>query len=242
MNDVLEARGRIASPVEVSSLAHASPFSYIFYELSYLFSMTAMTLGFSLRTLGKNNIPRTGPAILYANHQSYLDPMLVGLSSRRHLCFLARKTLFRNRFFAGLIRNLNAVPIDQEGVGRQGIQTVLDQLRLGQAVVVFPEGERTEDGVMHPLKPGLHLLIKKSAAPLLPVGIAGAFDAWPRFRRFPMPSPLFLPKGKRALAVCVGKPLDGGRFAALPRQQAMDELFIELSKVQRQAEKLRGMT
>lgn len=237
MNDALKI-----TPALTPSLAHASIGSYLFYEATYAFSMTAMTLGFSLRTLGKNNIPRTGPVILYANHQSYLDPMLVGLASRRHLCFLARKTLFKNSFFAKLISNLNAVPIDQEGVGRQGIQTILDQLKLDQAVVVFPEGERTADGIMHPLKPGLHLLIKKSLAPLVPVGIAGAFDAWPRFRRFPVPAPLFLPKGKRALAVCVGKPLDGRRFAEMPRQQALDELFAKLKTVQERAERLRTET
>jgi 1-acyl-sn-glycerol-3-phosphate acyltransferase len=239
MNDPGKTTAVTAGQTGPSSLPEASLFSYLFYDAAYLFSMTAMTLGFSLRTQGRNNIPRTGPAILFANHQSYLDPILVGLSTRRHLCFLARKTLFGNRFFTWLIRTLNAVPIDQEGVGREGIQTILDQLRLGQAVVVFPEGERTEDGVTHALKPGLHLLIKKSAAPLVPVGVAGAFEAWPRFRRFPMPAPLFLPPGRGTLAVSVGKPLDSRRFAELPRQQALDDLLAELQKVQQQAERLR---
>jgi 1-acyl-sn-glycerol-3-phosphate acyltransferase len=239
MNDAGKTRAVTAGETRPSSLPDASLFSYLFYDAAYLFAMSAMTLGFSLRTQGRNNIPRTGPAILFANHQSYLDPILVGLSTRRHLCFLARKTLFCNRVFTWLIRTLNAVPIDQEGVGRQGIQAILDQLRLGQAVAVFPEGERTPDGVTHALKPGLHLLIKRSAAPLVPVGVAGAFDAWPRFRRFPIPAPLFLPPGNRAVAVCVGKPLDCRRFKQMPRQQALDELFAELQKVQQQAEKLR---
>jgi 1-acyl-sn-glycerol-3-phosphate acyltransferase len=232
MNDALNSGNN-------SSIPDASFFSYLFYEATYMFSMTAMTLGFSLRTLGRNNIPKEGPALLIANHQSYLDPMLVGLSTRRHLCFLARKTLFRNRFFARLIGTLNAVPIDQEGIGREGIQAVLNQLRLGQAVVVFPEGERTEDGITQAFKPGVHLLVKKSNAPLIPVGVAGAFAAWPRFKPFPMPAPLFLPPGNGTLAVCVGKPLDSRRFGQLPRQQALDELFAEIQKVQQQAEKLR---
>jgi 1-acyl-sn-glycerol-3-phosphate acyltransferase len=229
------------SPVSSGSLAipDTSLFSYLFYEAAYLFSMTAMTLGFSLRTVGRSHIPKQGPALLIANHQSFLDPMLVGLSSRRHLCFLARKTLFANPSFARLIHALNAVPIDQEGVGREGIQIILEQLRLGQAVVVFPEGERTGDGRVQPLKPGVHLLIRKTSAPVIPVGLAGAFEAWPRFRRFPIPAPLFLPPGKGTLAVCVGKPLDSRRIAELPRRQALDELFAEIQKVQLHAEKLR---
>src|SRR6185436_3601001 len=102
----------------------------------------------------------------------------------------------KNPLFAALIRSLNAVPIDQEGIGKDGIRTILEQLQLGRAVVVFPEGERTPDGRMLPLKPGIHLLIKRTQAPIVPVGIAGAFDAWPRGRRFPMPAPLFWPAGK----------------------------------------------
>jgi 1-acyl-sn-glycerol-3-phosphate acyltransferase len=212
---------------------------YWFYEAAYVVSAAAMTLGFSLRTEGRENMPRQGPALLIANHQSYLDPVLVGLASRRHLCFLARKTLFHNPLFARLIYRLNAVPIDQEGVGKEGIRTIENQLRRGQAVVVFPEGERTADGQVHPLKPGIHLLIRRTKAPIVPVGIAGAFEAWPRWRRFPIPAPLFLPAGRGALAVTVGRPLDAARFTALPRDQALGDLFTELKTMFDRAEHLR---
>src|SRR4051812_18778336 len=87
----------------------------LWHELASLFSMATMTLGFSLRIVGRDNMPQTGPALVIANHQSYLDPILCGLAARRQLVPLARKTLFRNRFFAAFIRSLNAVPIDQEG-------------------------------------------------------------------------------------------------------------------------------
>jgi 1-acyl-sn-glycerol-3-phosphate acyltransferase len=216
-----------------------SCFAYLWYEFTYLVSMTGMTLGFSLRTEGRHNVPATGPALLIANHQSYLDPVLVGLSSRRHLRYLARKTLFRHRLFRWLIQSLNAVPIDQEGVGKEGIRTVLEQLRGGQAVVVFPEGERTGTGAMSPLKPGIHLLLKKSQAPIVPVGIAGAYDALPRWRKYPHLAPLFLPAGRATIAVCAGRPIDGRRFADMPRDQALNELFTELQKVAARAEHLR---
>lgn len=213
--------------------------SHLWYEFTYLVSMTGMTLGFSLRTEGRAHVPRTGPALLIANHQSFLDPILVGLSTRRHLCYLARKTLFRHPLFRWLIQSLNAVPIDQEGIGKEGIKTVLEQLRQGQAVVVFPEGERTFTGHMSPLKPGIHLLIKRTQAPIVPIGIAGAYEALPRWRTFPHLAPLFLPAGKATLAVCAGPPVDGRRFADLPREQALAELFMALQKVAAQAERLR---
>jgi 1-acyl-sn-glycerol-3-phosphate acyltransferase len=213
--------------------------SWLLYEATYLASMLGMTIGFSLRTEGRSNIPASGPVLLVANHQSFLDPILMGLSSRRHLRFLARKTLFRNRFFAALISGLNAVPIDQEGIAKEGIKVVVEQLRLGQAVVVFPEGERTPDGLLHHPKPGVHLIIRLTEVPLVPVGIAGAFNAWPRWRKFPIPAPLFLPSQPGTLAVVVGKPLDGRRYARMPRPEALQELYVEINKVQQRAERLR---
>src|SRR5262249_49522521 len=82
-------------------------FGYCFYEATYWVSMSVMTLGFSLRTEGRQHIPKTGPALLVANHQSFIDPILVGLSTHRHLCFLARKTLFEKRWLRTLIQWLN---------------------------------------------------------------------------------------------------------------------------------------
>jgi 1-acyl-sn-glycerol-3-phosphate acyltransferase len=184
-------------------------------------------------------MPLTGPALLIANHQSYLDPILVGLASPRHLSFLARKTLFRHRLFGRLITALDAVPIDQDGVGKEGLQTILRQLQEGRAVLVFPEGSRTEDGRLDKLAPGIHLLIKRVQAPIVPIGIAGAFEAWPRTRLLPMPAPLFMPACNGALAVSVGRPVDGGRYAKMPREEVLKELFDRMQREFDAAEKLR---
>jgi len=134
---------------------------------------------------------------------------------------------------------LNAVPIDQEGIGKEGIRTILEQLQLGKAIVVFPEGSRTPDGQIHPLKAGIHLLIKRAQAPIVPVGIAGAYQAWPCWRAYPIPAPLFLPACPGTIAVSLGEPLDSGRYADLPRQQALQELSHKIQNEHQRAEKLR---
>jgi len=213
--------------------------SYLWYETVYWACALALTLGFSLRIEGKRNIPRRGPVLLIANHQSFLDPVLVGLATPRQLHFLARQSLFRHWPLALLIRSLNAVPIHHEGLGKEGLKTILEQLRAGRAVVVFPEGTRTPDGAVHPLRAGVQLLIKRVQAPIVPVGIAGAFDAYPRTAPYPKFSPIFLPATKATIAVSVGKPLDPARYATMPREQALKELFDKIQEMELKAERLR---
>jgi 1-acyl-sn-glycerol-3-phosphate acyltransferase len=213
--------------------------SWLWYEGCYGLALAGMTFGFSIRFIGRRNVPRRGPALLVANHQSFLDPVIVGLASPRHLRYLARKTLFGNRLFAALITSLHAVPVDQDGVAKEGLKAVLKLLEAGEAVVVYPEGNRTETGQMQPLKPGILLLLARVAAPVVPVGIAGAFEALPRSRAWPKLSPLFLPTTGADIAVAVGAPIPAQRYRDLPRKDALEDLAAELERVRQQAERLR---
>jgi 1-acyl-sn-glycerol-3-phosphate acyltransferase len=218
-----------------------SPWFRLWHELVYAPAHTAFTLGSSLRLKGGRNMPKTGPVLLVANHQSFLDPPLVGLCARRPLVYVARKSLFRNPYFTFIIRGMNAVPIDQEGLGKEGIRITLDQLKRGRPILLFPEGSRTPDGKMQPLKPGIHLLIKRVQAPIVPVGIAGAYHAWPIWRKHPLPAPLFWPADANAgtIAVVMGKPIDSRRYAEMPREDALRELSDLIGREQARAEQLR---
>ena len=209
------------------------------FRASYSMCSAVFTLGFSVRTAGMENMPLEGPALVVANHQSFVDPVLVGLAARRELIYLARRTLFKNPFFTALIRAYNAVPIDQEGLGLDGIRTIFAQTQLGRAVLIFPEGERTPHGAMQPFKPGIHLLIKKTQATIVPVGIAGAYDAWPIWRSYPIPAPLFLPARPGAIGVVIGEPVPASHFAELPRDKALAELTARIAALHGQAERLR---
>jgi 1-acyl-sn-glycerol-3-phosphate acyltransferase len=209
------------------------------YDAAFSFSMAAMTLGFSLRMEGRQRIPRTGPVLLIANHQCWFDPVVVSMAAPRRLYPLARKTLFANRVLGWLIGSLGATPVDQEGIAKEGLKTVLSELKAGRAVLIFPEGQRTWDGNLQPLKPGILLLIRRAPAPIVPVGIAGAFYAQPRWKRFPTLSPLFLPPGKGTVAVAVGRPIDGAALAGMPREDVLAFLFKQIETVQRRAEQIR---
>jgi 1-acyl-sn-glycerol-3-phosphate acyltransferase len=210
----------------------------LFYDFVYWSSFTFFGLGFSYRRRGWANVPKEGPLLLVANHQSMFDPVLVGLASRRYLSYLARKNLFEQPVLAPVIRKLNAIPIDR-GLGKDGIQAVLHALGEGQAVLVFPEGERTYTGEFQPLKPGISLLIKRIQCPIVPVGIAGAFAAWSRHAKLPAFSPLFLQPGPSTIAVVVGKPIDPARYARMDRDGMLADLQRAMAAEQVEAERLR---
>jgi 1-acyl-sn-glycerol-3-phosphate acyltransferase len=139
---------------------------------------------FRLQVYGLDNIPDKGPFILASNHQSYLDPVLCGISVKRQLCYLARDTLFKNRFFKWLLISINSIPLRRGEADISAIRTVIKNLEQGYGACLFPEATRTEDGKIALLKPGFGLLCRRGNAVLVPTVIDGAFECWPRDKKF----------------------------------------------------------
>jgi len=140
---------------------------------------------YRIRHGGRHWIPETGGVLVLSSHQSHLDPILVGMGFNRRLNYLARDTLFGFAPFRWLINSLDAIPIDREGLGLDGLKETLRRLKRGEMVLMFPEGTRTVDGNVGRLKPGFCALAKRGNAYLLPVAVVGAFEAWPRSQSFP---------------------------------------------------------
>lgn len=210
------------------------------YETLYWLLGMLMVFTHSFRVVGTRRIPRTGPVILIANHQSYLDIVPLGLAARRRIFFLAKLPLFKSKVLAAIMRFFGTVSVNNAGFSRGGLEGMLTYLNEGKVVLVFPEGERCWDGKLAELKPGVTLLIKKARAPVVPIGMAGAFEAWPRYRKWPTFAPPFFAWGRNRIAVVVGEPLNGAMVAELPRDEMMKKLTLELTKVVAQAERLRG--
>jgi 1-acyl-sn-glycerol-3-phosphate acyltransferase len=242
MSQTLEVRPPVTPDAdEKSALLDRNWFQSCFYDLIRASSAIGLTLGFGLRTRGRNNVPREGPALVVSNHQSYLDPLIVGSGSCRRLSFLARKTLFRNPFFGWAIRELKAYPLDQDGTGIDGLRSVIKLLEAGKAVLVFPEGERSPHGKMVPLQPGIHLLVKRTQVPVIPVGMAGAYDAWPKSRLLPRLAPAFMPPAPNTIAVVVGKPLEAGTLLDMPKKVMIDTVYQEIARLAAEADALRRL-
>lgn len=156
------------------------------YEFSRVFVRLWAAWMFRIRYFGVNNIPKSGPVLVVSNHQSHLDPPLIGAGVPRTMHYLARKSLFRFPIFSQLIRSYGAIPLDMEHPVA-GLKEALRCLQAGQAVLIFPEGTRSPDGEVHPFHKGFRMLGHRAKAVIVPTAIEGAFAAWPRWRKLPRP-------------------------------------------------------
>jgi 1-acyl-sn-glycerol-3-phosphate acyltransferase len=135
---------------------------------------------FRFRILHRERLPETGGIILAANHQSYFDPPLVGICSRRPVHYLARNSLMEWPFFGPLFPDMNVIPVDRGGNDMSALKTVIRKIREGEGVVLFPEGTRSSDGRLQPAQAGVGLVIAKTLAPVVPMRIFGSYEAFPR--------------------------------------------------------------
>ncbi len=136
-----------------------------------------------LEVVGRENIPKTGPFILVANHQSFLDPIIVQVLCRRPLHTLAKSTQFTGRFMGWFMPRSNAIPTRRYRIEPQAVRVVLRRLAEGEAVGVYPEGERSWDAQLQPFRRGTIRLLLKSGVPVIPCGLSGAYDVWPRWSK-----------------------------------------------------------
>lgn len=171
-----------------------SMFKRWFYAVLRFIARLVGVLFFDLRCHGRQNL-REGAALVLSTHQSNFDPVLVGLAFNDRLNYLARRTLFNNRAFATLIRLLDAIELDRDRSGLTGLKETLKRLKANEKVLVFPEGTRTLDGSVGPLKPGFLAVARRSQVPLVPIAITGAFEVLPRGSTFPCRHPIRLAVG-----------------------------------------------
>jgi 1-acyl-sn-glycerol-3-phosphate acyltransferase len=150
--------------------------NWVWLTLQLILSVV-FTAWLRYRARGVEKIPAVGGGLLLTNHQSFLDPLLVGLPLRRPVSFLARDTLFKVPLIGWILRHTYVMPLSRETGGAAGIRETLRRIELGFLVGIFPEGTRSVDGSLGRFKPGFAALVRRTELPIYPVGIAGAHRA-----------------------------------------------------------------
>lgn len=172
-----DAQPRIPE-IPTADRGFAEGFFYGFW--AYLSRLAASTL-FDLRVYHADRVPESGAAIIAPNHVSTLDPWVVGSTLRRRPCYLGRSTLFDFPGFGWFLRHVGTLPVPRESQApRAALEICLRILERGRLLVLFPEGTRSQDGRVQPLKKGTAWIARRSGAPVVPVRVVGSFEAWPR--------------------------------------------------------------
>lgn len=160
------------------------------------------------RYRGTRELDLSGGALLVCNHQSFLDIPLVAAALDRHVCFVARDSLRSSRFMRWLIRSCGAIAIRRGQADRAALREMVEHLKAGDWVAIYPEGTRSRDGSVGEFKAGAVLVARQAGVPLIPVAIRGTLDAWPRGRR---------PALFQRVSIAFGQPLSASDPQALER-------------------------
>jgi len=219
--------GRVESAIP--SVDHRDPSEpTLFWRMCRMIARPVMTLMFELKVYGRHHVPRRGGCLIVSNHQSYLDPVLIGVLLPRPMAYLAKSELFKNKYFSWLIRSLHAFPIRQ-GRGDVGaMKELITRLKQGYLLCVYVEGTRTETGELLPVESGAALVVRRAGVPVIPCVIEGSFQAWPRTQKMFHSHPV---------SVMYGPPLkvEGLKANEITQliERTLHEMFAELRAIRR---------
>jgi 1-acyl-sn-glycerol-3-phosphate acyltransferase len=162
---------------------------------------------------GLENIPSKGPAIIMPNHTSFLDSIILGFFATRDIWFMAKNSEYRHAPMKWFLRHACSFPVRRYAIDVLAVRNAIRVVRHGHILGLFPEGERTWDGNMLPVRTGAMRLVLALNTPVIPVGISGAYGLMPRWTSSIRRTPV---------KIAIGKPV---MFAHIPiPKQTMNDI------------------
>jgi 1-acyl-sn-glycerol-3-phosphate acyltransferase len=156
-----------------------------------------------IKVEGRENIPKSGPAVLAANHQSFCDSFFIPLVVSRRVTYLAKAEYFDSKKTAWFFRSAGQIPIRRGGgsESERALETArVDVLRKGRLLCVYPEGTRTLDPYVHKGRTGVTRLSRECGVPIIPVGLVGTVEVQPVDSMFMRPF--------KKVTIRFGKPME----------------------------------
>jgi 1-acyl-sn-glycerol-3-phosphate acyltransferase len=163
-------------------------YRFVAYPITkVLLAIFLLVLG-PVRVTGKKNVPKTGGVLVVSNHLSDCDPAVIGHALPRGAHYMAKQELFSIPILSRIIRVLQAFPVDRGTADRSAIRKTVELLEAGEAVVIFPEGQLSETGDLQPLMPGVAMIVARSRASVICVGLRGTTKIIPYKEILPRPA------------------------------------------------------
>ncbi|GBD00293.1 1-acyl-sn-glycerol-3-phosphate acyltransferase [bacterium HR17] len=187
---------------------------------------------FRPKVAGCDNIPAQGGVLVVANHPSYLDPVLLAIVAPRPFSFVAKRPLFSLPIVRTFLWLTACVPVEQDAPDRRALRLSVQKLRAGDALVIFPEGTRSDHGNLRPFQLGPALIALEAQVPIVPCGLAGFHDAWPMNAPLPSPAPV---------AIMFGEPFQPPANLAAPTREVArlltEQMHHAVAQLMEQAER-----
>ncbi|MCD8283594.1 MAG: AMP-binding protein [Opitutae bacterium] len=196
---------------------------YAFSRLPYW--IIALPL-YKMKVIGAENVPAEGGAMIFANHSSYSDVILMGLALRRPIRFLSWEGFESLPFLKQFMRAFGTIPISPEHA-KSGLQLAIDAVARGELICIFPEGGMTRNGSIQPFLGGFELLARRTGVPVIPVYIDGLWGSIFSHRGgkffFKMPR-----ISRTPVTFLFGKPFKMGKKAGEKRIFEARQILLEL--------------
>lgn len=180
------ASGRMEEKPETFLAGNSLP-SRIFYRVAWLIVISVVRLYTRQTINGREHLPKHGAFVLAPVHRCYLDTPFAGAVRWKRMRFMGKDTMWKNRQFGWIFSALGSFPVSRGTADREALRRAIEVLKMGDPLVLFPEGERKSGPTVQPLFDGAVYIAIKAGVPIVPVGIGGSEKVMPRHAKFVFP-------------------------------------------------------
>jgi len=194
----------------------------LLYIIIKNFSLIIFKLIFRLKIIGSENIPKTGPFVIVANHSSLLDGFVLVSSVKSKVTFMSAAYLFKMPFVGNVLRGVGAIPVQGKGSDIKLIKKAIKVLQSGGVLGIFPEGRITKEEDDFSAKAGAAYLAIKADVPIIPMAIKGANKVLPLGAKFPK---------LKKIEVKIGKPISCSKKIKLNKKILEDTVNSYMKEI-----------